>query len=367
VTGDATETRGGPLLHVVGARPNFPKLAPVWRALEEAGAEQALVHTGQHYDAALSDAFFDQLGLPEPDFRLGVGSGSHATQPAEVMTRLDPVLSRVAPRAVVLYGDINSTAAAALVAAKVHVDVVHVEAGLRSFDRSMPEEVNRVVVDVLASTLYATCEDAVTNLRAEGKSAEDIHLVGNPMIDTLVANVDRFDAEGVRGRLGVPSEYAVATIHRASNVDSDESAAAMVQAMRELARRVPVVLPLHPRGRARLKALGIGEVPGVILCEPLAYLDFLSLVSEATLVVTDSGGIQEESTFLRVPCLTMRPNTERPVTITLGTNRLVTAADLGAEVDIALDRAPELRRLPPVPLWDGHAGERIAASLAARS
>ncbi len=352
------------VLHVTGARPNFPKAAPVIRALADRGVSQELVHTGQHYDEHMSQVFFRQLGLPAPDVDLGVGSGSHARQTAAIMTALETLLLDRRPATVVVYGDVNSTVAAGLVAAKLGIPLAHVEAGLRSFDRTMPEEVNRVVTDRLADLLFATSADAVAHLGNEGVDPARIHLVGNPMIDTLLANMDRFDVAAAREAHDLPGRYAVATLHRPSNVDDPADAAALVKAVHAVADQVQVVLPLHPRGRARLDEAGLFGHPALRVVDPLGYVEFLGLVRGADAVVTDSGGVQEETTILGVPCLTMRPNTERPVTITHGTNRLVTREGLPGAVADAL-AAGRSETWPVPPLWDGHAGERIAAVLGA--
>lgn len=349
------------VLHVTGARPNFPKAAPVIRALGALGVPQLLVHTGQHYDDRMSEVFFRELALPRPDVNLGVGSGSQARQTAAIMTALEDVLSERRPGLVVVYGDVNSTVAAALVAAKMQIPLAHVEAGLRSFDPSMPEEVNRVVTDRLADVLLATSADAVAHLGNEGVAPARIHLVGNPMIDTLLSVVDRLDATPVPEVLGGP--YAVATLHRPGNVDDPADVADLVSAMHGVADQVRVVLPLHPRGRERLVAAGLLEHPAMTVVEPLGYLDFMSLVRGAELVVTDSGGVQEETTVLGVPCLTLRPNTERPVTITHGTNQLVRRSEL-REVARGVLAAGRPETWPVPPLWDGRAGERIAQILA---
>jgi UDP-N-acetylglucosamine 2-epimerase (non-hydrolysing) len=350
------------LCHVVGARPNFVKAAPVLRALAARDVPQRLVHTGQHYDPLLSDVFFRDLELPAPDVSLGVGSGSQGRQTAALMVALEDEFLARRPTCAVVYGDVNSTLAAALVCAKLRIPVAHVEAGLRSFDDSMPEEINRRVTDQLSELLFVTSPEGLENLAREGVPARRAHFVGNPMIDTLLAALDHLDAVGVAHRLGIQRPYAVATLHRPANVDTHVAAGRLVAALTELTRRLPVVLPLHPRGRAKLEEAGLAKVPRLTLLDPLGYLDFLSLVRGATLVVTDSGGIQEETTVLDVPCLTLRPNTERPITITHGTNRLVAPEGLGAAADAAL--AGELaRRGEGPPLWDGHAGERIAEIL----
>jgi len=353
------------VLHVTGARPNFPKAAPVINAVARlgttSGVRQTLVHTGQHYDERMSGVFFTQLGLPEPDINLGVGSGSHAEQTAAVMVGLEKLFAEQRPAMVVVYGDVNSTIAAALVAAKLQIPLAHVEAGLRSFDSSMPEEVNRLVTDRLSDLLFATSPDAVAHLGNEGVAAERIHFVGNPMIDTLLAHLDKLDVAAARKLHDLDGRYAVVTLHRPANVDSPADAEALVKTLHPVADQVEVVLPLHPRGRPRLEAAGLLEHPKVTVVDPLGYVEFLSLVRGADVVVTDSGGVQEETTVLGVPCLTLRPNTERPVTITHGTNRLVTREDLPFEVERALASDRGSHRVPP--LWDGQAGRRIAEVL----
>ncbi len=356
--------------HIVGARPNFMKAAPVIRALAGRGIEQRLIHTGQHYDAALSDVFFRDLGLPEPDLNLGVGSGSQAAQTAALLVALDGAFARVRPALAIVYGDVNSTLAAALVASKTGLPVAHVEAGLRSFDDTMPEEVNRRVTDLLSDLLFVTSPEGVTNLERAGVPADRIHFVGNPMIDTLLANLERFDASAIRERLRLPDRYAVATMHRPANVDDPAAAARVAAMLRGVATLVPVVIPLHPRGRPALETAGLVSDDRLRVIEPLGYLDFLSLVRGAALVVTDSGGIQEETTVLGVPCLTVRPNTERPITISHGTNRLVEPDAVATAADAILRGGLPVPAAGP-PLWDGHAGERIApvieAWLAARA
>lgn len=353
----------GSIVHLVGARPNFMKAAPVIRACAAVGLRQRIVHTGQHYSEELSDIFFRELELPEPDVNLGVGSGSHAVQTATTMTALATALPGLDPSILVLYGDVNSTLAGALVAAKLHMPTAHVEAGLRSFDRSMPEEINRVVVDVLADLLFTTSPEALTNLAREGVPADRVHFVGNPMIDTLLRLRGRFDAGAARRRFALPSRYGVVTLHRPSNVDTDVAARAAVEALVAVADQVPLIVPLHPRGRVTLEAAGLVAGPRMKIVEPIGYVDFMSLVSGAALIVTDSGGIQEETTILGVPCLTLRPNTERPITITHGTNRLVTTAELPTAAAEALAGRAQQPTAPP-PLWDGLAGERISTVLA---
>jgi UDP-N-acetylglucosamine 2-epimerase (non-hydrolysing) len=351
------------VLHVTGARPNFPKAAPVLRALARRSVPQQLVHTGQHYDERMSEVFLRQLGLPEPDVNLGVGSDSHARQTATIMTRIEDLVTSRKPAMIVVYGDVNSTLAAALVAAKQRITLAHVEAGLRSFDMSMPEEVNRLVTDRLSDLLFATSADAVAHLGNEGVSPAKIHLVGNPMIDTLLANLDRFDNERARSEHGLTGRYLVATLHRPGNVDDAADATELVKSVHAVADQVPVVLPLHPRGRTRLADAGLFGHRALKVVEPLGYVEFLSLVRGAAAVVTDSGGVQEETTILGVPCFTLRPNTERPVTITHGTNRLVTRDRLPEVVEECL-RTGRADTWPVPPLWDGNAGERIAAVIA---
>ena len=336
------------------------KAAPVMAAIAARGLQQRLIHTGQHYDERMSDVFFRELGLPRPDVNLGVGSGSHAVQTAALIVALEADFLAVPPALVVVYGDINSTLAAALVASKLHIPIAHVEAGLRSFDDSMPEEINRRVTDELSELLFTTSPEAADNLARVGVDAGRIHFVGNPMIDTLLANLPRFDRAKVDLGFAIPERYAVATVHRPANVDDPATARTIVQMLQDVAHRLPVVLPLHPRGRAMLESLGLTADDRMRIVEPLGYVDFLSLVRGAALVVTDSGGIQEETTILGVPCLTVRPNTERPITISHGTNRLVQPQAVAAAVDdILLGRWVRPEDGPP--LWDGHAGPRIAA------
>ncbi|MGA8988016.1 non-hydrolyzing UDP-N-acetylglucosamine 2-epimerase [Aeromicrobium sp.] len=351
------------VVHITGARPNFPKAAPVIRALDARGIRQLLVHTGQHYDPIMSEVFFEQLGLPKPDVNLGVGSGTHAHQTAKVMTALEDMFQESRPALVIVYGDVNSTVAASLVCAKLGIRVAHVEAGLRSFDRTMPEEVNRVVTDALADLHFTTSADANVHLGAEGIDEHRIHFVGNPMIDTLLANLPLFDSDAARARLDLEGPYVVATLHRPSNVDDPVQAAAIVKALHAAAERVAVVIPLHPRGRAALQEAGLFDHERVTVTDPLGYVEFIGLVRGSAAVVTDSGGVQEETTMLGVPCLTLRPNTERPVTISHGTNRLVDHESLVGALQEVLDADPEDSPVTP-PLWDGKAGERIAKIIA---
>jgi UDP-N-acetylglucosamine 2-epimerase (non-hydrolysing) len=336
------------------------KAAPVIRALETRHVAQTVIHTGQHYDAGLSDVFFRDLGLPEPEVNLGVGSGTQAGQTAALMVALEGAFGTVDPGLVVVYGDINSTMAAALVASKTGRAIAHVEAGLRSFDDTMPEEINRRVTDLLSDLLFVTSPEGVDNLERMGVAPDRIHFVGNPMIDTLLANLDRFDAVAMRERLALPERYAVATMHRPANVDDPGQAARMVAMLTDVSTRLPVVLPIHPRGRPTLEAAGLVSSARLRVIDPLGYIDFMSLVRGAAVVITDSGGIQEETTILRVPCLTIRPNTERPITITHGTNRLVEPESVPTNVDAILAGGTATVADGP-PFWDGHAGDRIAA------
>jgi UDP-N-acetylglucosamine 2-epimerase (non-hydrolysing) len=352
-----------PITHVLGARPNFMKAAPVISALAALGHEQRIVHTGQHYDERMSEVFFVQLGLPRPDVNLGVGSGSHARQTAEIMTGLERDFGDYSPALVVVYGDVNSTLGAAVAGSKLGVPLAHVEAGLRSFDDSMPEEINRRLTDQLCALLFATSPEAIGYLAREGRPVDAVHLVGNPMIDTLLAQLPRFDVAAAREAAGLPERYVVATLHRPGNVDDPQKAAVLVRALHEVADELDLVIPVHPRSRATLEAVGLGAHPRVHICDPLGYLEFMGLVKGAAAVVTDSGGVQEETTLLRVPCLTLRPNTERPITITSGSNRLVTDAELAAAVSKACQDGPYAGELPP--LWDGHAGPRIARIITA--
>jgi UDP-N-acetylglucosamine 2-epimerase (non-hydrolysing) len=351
------------ILHVVGARPNFMKAAPVLRALSAyPDVRQTLVHTGQHYDASMSDVFFRQLEMPEADLNLGVGSGTHGQQTAGVMTAIEPIVIDRNPDLVLVYGDVNSTLAAALVCAKLGVPVGHVEAGLRSRDRSMPEEINRVLTDRLSDFLFTPSEDGDENLLREGIPQSRIHLVGNVMIDTLVRLLPKANAK-LPG--GVNGCFALVTLHRPSNVDDLAWLRDLLATLTDLSGQLSVIFPVHPRTRQRLNDLGVAQSENarLHLLEPLPYLEFIALQRRAALVITDSGGIQEETTFLGVPCLTLRENTERPITISRGTNQLVgrDLQRLRSCVEAILHRNLSLqdgRKL--VPLWDGHAAERIA-------
>ncbi len=356
------------LLIVVGARPNFMKADAVVRAARETELRHVLVHTGQHYDRELSEVFFNELGLPEPDIYLDVGSGSHAEQTARIMLRFESELRRVDPGLVVVVGDVNSTLACSLVAIKERYAVAHVEAGLRTYDPWMPEEINRRLCDHLSTYLYTTSRDASENLLRENIDEERIVFVGNTMIDTLLRLREVAQSRGTPAALGLtPREYVVATLHRPENVDDPDSLRGLLEALGEISQRVPVVLPLHPRTRDRISALGLEgllrEKDGLIACSPLGYLDFVGLAADARLVVTDSGGVQEETTVLGVTCLTVRDRTERPVTVSSGTNSVV-----GREPSRLLDAALGALAAPHAPvrlpeLWDGHAGERIVEHL----
>ena len=349
---------------VAAARPNFMKIKPVLDALEARDVETCLVHTGQHYDRAMSDVFFEELGIRAPDHHLEVGSGNHAEQTGRVMAAFEPLVDKVEPDVVVVVGDVNSTMACAVVAAKAGPLVAHVEAGLRSRDWAMPEEINRVVTDRVSDVLLAPSPDAVDNLRAEGYRPDQIALVGNVMVDTLLANLERATARPILEALGLEAAaFGLVTLHRPANVDDPAALAALVAAIDEVAQDIPLVFPVHPRTRLRLDELGHSARLRVV--DPLGYLDFVALEAQAKVVFTDSGGVQEETTVLGVPCLTLRDNTERPITITEGTNVLV-----GRDRDrIVREARRVLRDGVPArrpPLWDGRAGARIADELVAR-
>ena len=355
------------IVNVVGARPNFMKIAPVVKAMCRAGLPQVLVHTGQHYDERMSHLFFEQLEIPAPDLNLEVGSGSQALQTAEIMRRFEPVAVERRPDLVVVVGDVNSTLACALVAAKLGIAVAHIEAGLRSFDRTMPEEINRVVTDTLSDFLFVSERSGLDNLRREGVADAKVHFVGNVMIDTLLRHRQAAAHSDILRRLGMDSgaPFALVTLHRPSNVDDPEKLRALLRALGELARDLAVIFPIHPRTHKNALEAGLEpELARLLITEPLGYLEFLHLMSNAKMVITDSGGIQEETTVLGVPCLTVRENTERPATIECGTNRLVgtdPTAMLAAARQALNGRLPS-GRLPE--LWDGHAAERIVDILA---
>ena len=369
---------------MAGARPNFMKIAPLMAAFgERPEITPLLVHTGQHYDRVMSDLFFRELGIPEPDLNLGVGSASHAVQTAEIMKAFEPIVVEEKPDAVLVVGDVNSTIACGLVAVKLGVKLIHVEAGLRSFDRTMPEEINRLLTDSISDLLFCSEPSGVENLRREGVAEEKIHLVGNVMIDTLLRNRDKAEASTILDTLHLNSgrPYAVVTLHRPSNVDDPVMLDRIMTVLEEIGREMPVVFPVHPRTRARLNGVtssksvilengpdAVAEnanfkdlTPGLMLIDPLGYLDFLKLMAHARIVLTDSGGIQEETTILGTPCLTLRENTERPITVEMGTNRLV-----GSEPERIMRAyrevvGGEMMSGGPPPLWDGQAAQRIAA------
>ncbi len=349
------------ILHVVGARPNFIKAAPVRAALAARDVTQTMVHTGQHYDVCMSNVFFKELGIPEPDFNLGVGSGSHALQTAQIMQRFEPVVLERKPDMALVYGDINSTLAAALVCAKLMIPVGHVEAGLRSGDRSMPEEINRLLTDQLADLLFTPSMNGNDNLLREGIPQAKIKLVGNVMIDTLVRLLPRSEKRWRQLETEIPpGPFALVTLHRPSNVDDPRQVSRLLVALGRIGQDINVLFPVHPRTRQSMADGGFEAPQTIHLMEPQGYLDFLALQSHAKVVITDSGGIQEETTYLGVPCLTLRDSTERPITVTTGTNLLVGGdlERLQAEVRLILAGQGKQGQCPP--LWDGHASERIA-------
>lgn len=352
------------VLHVAGARPNFMKVAPIHRAIGRRGRlHQVLVHTGQHYDANMSDVFFADLGLPRPDAHLGVGSGSQAVQTAKVMVEIEKVVEQRRPDLISVVGDVNSTLAASLVAAKLLIPFAHVEAGLRSYDRTMPEEVNRVVTDRLADYLLTPSPDADQNLIREGIDATRIVFVGNVMIDSLLDSKPKAELLAIPRKLGLPlGGYAVCTLHRPSNVDDRRKLADLVRVLGFISRQIPVVFPMHPRTRKVLSdaQLDTAGFPGLRLVDPMGYLEFLSLTSHAKLVLTDSGGLQEESTALNIPCLTIRENTERPITVSVGTNMVVGTDPDRIKAEALNILAGNFKRGRVPDLWDGKAGERIA-------
>lgn len=360
------------ILNVVGARPNLMKIAPLMDAYAtRPGIEPLLVHTGQHYDANMSDLFFRQLGIPEPDLNLGVGSATHAVQTAAIMQAFEPVVLEQRPNAVVVVGDVNSTIACGLVAVKLGVKLVHVEAGLRSFDRGMPEEINRLLTDAISHLLFCTEASGVENLRREGTPEERVHLVGNVMIDSLVRHRERAASSRILEELGLEEAgYAVLTLHRPANVDDPAVLGGLLDALAVIQRDLPIVFPAHPRTQAQLEHHGFGkrlsEAPNLRIVEPIGYLDFLKLMACASFALTDSGGIQEETTILGVPCLTLRENTERPITIEMGTNQLVgrDPERILAAYEGLAERGAAGWQVPP--LWDGRAAERIAEILQER-
>ena len=357
------------IINVVGARPNLMKIAPLMSAYAMYDAiEPLLVHTGQHYDENMSDLFFRQLGIPEPDLNLEVGSASHAVQTAEIMKAFEPVVLDHEPDAVLVVGDVNSTIACGTVAVKLGVKLIHVEAGLRSFDRTMPEEINRLITDAISDLLFCTEQSGVDNLRREGVPEEKIHLVGNVMIDTLLRHRAKADQSTILEDLALADgDYAVITLHRPANVDNRENLEGLIEALEYIQNDLTVVFPAHPRTRAKFEEFRMGTrlaaMPNLQILDPIGYLDFLKLIASARLVLTDSGGIQEETTILKVPCLTLRENTERPITLEVGSNRLVGSDPskiIAAYQEVTTAGAAD-SEIPP--LWDGRAAERIVEVL----
>lgn len=355
---------------VAAARPNFMKVAPLWHALTKVSwCRPVLVHTGQHYDALMSDVFFADLGLPQPDFHLGVGSGSHAQQTAAVMVAYEELCQRQPPDNVIVVGDVNSTAACAIAAKKLHLPVAHLEAGLRSFDRSMPEEINRLLTDAISDLLWTPSPDADENLLREGVIQERIDRVGNIMIDSLVMMQPRIEQVRMADKLGVSrGGYGVVTLHRPVNVDTAPALQAALGAIVEVSRRLPLVFPMHPRTRGRAEQFGLmpllERTGAITVCKPLGYVDFMSLLSDAAMAITDSGGIQEETCYLGIPCLTVRETTERPITITAGSNRLTSMEELSEVAARVLDNGAEARQRTIPELWDGKTAGRVVDSLA---
>jgi UDP-N-acetylglucosamine 2-epimerase (non-hydrolysing) len=361
------------VLLIAGARPNFMKVAPIFAEMKRRAGkfDPKIVHTGQHYHAAMSEAFFDDLGMAKPDVHLGVGSGTHAVQTAKIMTEFEPVVVRESPDWVVVVGDVNSTIACALVCSKLGIRVAHVEAGLRSGDRTMPEEINRILTDAISDILFTTSQDADENLQKEGVSKEKIRFVGNVMIDSLLQHLKLAGSSSVRADLGLADgDYAVVTLHRPSNVDEPVVFTGILDALVRVAERVPIIFPVHPRTREKIEKFGLSAKiasSDIKLIEPLGYLDFLRLYSGARIVLTDSGGLQEETTVLGIPCLTLRKNTERPITIELGTNQLVgtdTEAIVSSAIDVLSNTDRASASIPP--LWDGRTAVRICDELLRR-
>lgn len=351
-------------MHIVGARPNFMKAAPVLLALEKyPRIQQLLVHTGQHYDERMSDIFFRQLGMPQPNVNLEVGSGSHAAQTAEIMLRFENALLSHQPQWIMVYGDVNSTVACALVAAKMGVKIAHVEAGLRSWDSTMPEEINRRLTDQISDLLFTPSSDGDENLKREGIAAEKIHLVGNCMIDTLLRLLPQARKPAIEN---LSDRFALLTLHRPSNVDNPAELEPILRALSELSQKIPIVFPLHPRTRNCLRSLNLQSLTAnFCLIDPQGYLEFLWLQQHATMILTDSGGIQEEATLLKVPCLTLRENTERPITCTIGSNILIGRDMERLKAETARILRGEGKQGGVPPLWDGHTGDRIANVMAA--
>lgn len=360
------------ILNIVGARPNFMKIAPIYAEMKRRTGRFApkIVHTGQHYDEKMSAAFFDDLGMPPPDIHLEIGSATHAAQTAKIMLAFEPVVLSEKPDWVLVVGDVNSTIACALVCAKLGIKIAHVEAGLRSNDRTMPEEINRILTDQISDLLLTPSPDGDENLKKEGIPAEKIKFVGNVMIDSLFRNLKIAEKSQVRAELGLDEkDYAVLTLHRPSNVDDPSVFKRMLDALLSIAEKIPIIFPAHPRTARRISEFGFSEKiknSGIKIIEPLGYLDFLHLMSRAKLVLTDSGGLQEETTALKIPCLTLRENTERPVTIEMGTNVLVgtEAGKIKNEALRILEKKDYAKNAKIPPLWDGRAAERICDALA---
>jgi UDP-N-acetylglucosamine 2-epimerase (non-hydrolysing) len=359
------DTAEGPVILVVGARPNFMKIAPLHAELQRRGVEQLLLHTGQHYDEKMSKVFFDDLGMPEPDIYLGIGSGTHSEQTAKVMVEFEKICFEHKPRLVVVVGDVNSTLACTLVAAKLNIKSAHVEAGLRSGDMRMPEEVNRIVTDSICNLLLTPSPDGDENLLAEGRDEKDIHFVGNIMIDSLFNNLEKAKSSTIHEELGITdNEYAVLTLHRPSNVDDPKTLEGIIEALEIIGKQLKLVFPIHPRTEKNAKKFDlfdrINSIPGIVLTGPIGYLDFISLTSNARIVLTDSGGLQEETTALKIPCITLRENTERPITVTEGTNQIV-----GSECNDIIDAfnasmATDYSSSTVPEKWDGNTASRIA-------
>ncbi|WP_456441258.1 non-hydrolyzing UDP-N-acetylglucosamine 2-epimerase [Caldithrix abyssi] len=353
------------VINVVGARPNFMKIAPIQREMSKySSIKPVLVHTGQHYDKRMSKLFFNDLQLPEPDIYLGVGSGTHAEQTAKIMTHFEKILNEEKPELVLVVGDVNSTAACSMVAAKMNTKIAHVEAGLRSFDRTMPEEINRLVTDVLSDLLFVTEKSGLENLKREGIADHKVHFVGHVMIDSLIYFKPKADQSAILDELNLtPGEYGVITLHRPSNVDNKQNFEKLLNAFAQIEQRLPLIFPIHPRSQKMIDQFGLREkvekMSNLRLLDPLGYLDFMKLLHNARLVLTDSGGIQEETTFLGIPCITMRENTERPITVEIGTNVLVgtDTQRIVLEAEKILDGNAKKGQIPE--LWDGHAAERI--------
>ena len=354
-----------PIILVVGARPNFMKIAPLHAELQRRGVEQLLLHTGQHYDEKMSKVFFDDLGMPEPDIYLGIGSGTHSEQTAKVMVEFEKICFEHKPRLVVVVGDVNSTLACTLVAAKLNIRSAHVEAGLRSGDMRMPEEVNRIVTDSISNILLTPSADGDENLLKEGRKGTDIHFVGNIMIDSLFNNLEKAKSSTILNDLGVTDgEYAVLTLHRPSNVDDSKTLVGIIEALEVISKKLKLVFPIHPRTEKNAKMFNlykrICNIPGIVLTGPMGYLDFISLTSNARIVLTDSGGLQEETTALKIPCITLRENTERPITVTEGTNQVV-----GSDCNNIIDAfhasiAKDYNSVSVPEKWDGKTASRIA-------